>query len=113
MMMKHAVNLFAVWVILLTLNGCKSYVIPAHELCLVGVNSGQCNDTRKPKTAQNYDLRFDQMTNYVCTNPSDWGEQQVWWLDKLKRLEKCQVSPKQCDKDKKNKTKRKKHKKGR
>lgn len=61
--------------ILLSVGSCDRKKPPKSELCLVGTNdSFQCNDPRLNDGQQDYDLVYpDDVVNYVCTNPNDYG----------------------------------------
>jgi hypothetical protein len=85
--MKTVAVLFAI----LILSGCNGRYLPNPvELCILGFKTAQCNDQRRPDEAQDYDRPVDLMTNYICTNPTDYGSMESYARDLRDRLLKTE-----------------------
>ena len=85
--MKTAAGLFAS----LILSGCVGKYLPEPvELCILGFETAQCNDQRRPEGRQDYDRQTDLMTNYICTNPTDYASMEKYARDLRDRLLKTE-----------------------
>lgn len=57
---------------ILIITSCNEIPLPDVENCTVLSNGATCTDKRLPKDKRTYDLSFEEMKAYQCTNPIDY-----------------------------------------
>lgn len=80
------------------LASCKApYAPPLVERCVHNQdNSAECADLRKPQGEQSYE-RID-LTNYICTGPSDEEKMYNYCADLRQKLINCENQPRNLKK---------------
>jgi hypothetical protein len=74
---KNSLSVLLIMILVSLLNsGCRTF--PKLEYCIIGDQGLICHDSRLPDGIQDYERKFDESKNYVCTNADDFTAAREW-----------------------------------